>query len=103
MTALNSTTNADERFATPFVKCILVRYCKYCKPVMTDKFNIATEAVKTGPPAVVAGASVAGIDIPQVIQIATLVYLAMQIGLLLPSYYRALSKWLSKKDSRPPE
>lgn len=70
---------------------------------MNEKIHALTEAAKATPPVTVAGLTVAGLDIPQIIQIATLVYLAMQIGLLLPTYYRAFKKWLLKRESPQPE
>jgi len=50
---------------------------------MQQKADIATEAAKASPPVAVAGATIAGMPINDLVLWATLVYLVLQIGFLL--------------------
>lgn len=50
---------------------------------MQQKADIASEAAKASPPVAVAGATLAGITINDLILWATLLYLVLQIGFLL--------------------
>lgn len=55
---------------------------------MQQKADIASEAAKAAPPVTVAGATVAGVTINDLILWATLVYLVLQIGFLLYRWQR---------------
>ena len=48
-----------------------------------QKSDVAAEAAKAAPPVTVAGATVAGVQINDMILWATLLYLVLQIGFLL--------------------
>ena len=50
---------------------------------MQQKADIASEAAKASPPVAVAGATLAGITVNDLILWATLLYLVLQIGFLL--------------------
>jgi hypothetical protein len=50
---------------------------------MQQKADIASEAAKASPPAAIAGATVAGVPVNDLVLWATLVYLVLQIGFLL--------------------
>lgn len=50
---------------------------------MQQKTDIASEAAKAAPPVTVAGATVAGVQVNDLILWATLIYLVLQIGFLL--------------------
>lgn len=50
---------------------------------MQQKADIANEAAKASPPVAVAGATLAGITVNDLILWATLLYLVLQIGFLL--------------------
>ena len=50
---------------------------------MQQKADIAAEAAKASPPVAVAGATVAGMPINDLVLWATLIYLVLQIGFLL--------------------
>jgi hypothetical protein len=50
---------------------------------MQQKSDIATEVAKATPPVTVAGATVAGVQVNDLILWATLVYIVLQIGFLL--------------------
>jgi hypothetical protein len=55
---------------------------------MQQKADIAAEAAKAAPPVTVAGATVAGVTINDLILWATLVYIVLQIGFLLYRWQR---------------
>ena len=54
----------------------------------TTKHEIASEAVKAAPPITVAGATVAGVAVNDLILWATLLYLVLQIGFLIYRWWR---------------
>lgn len=54
----------------------------------TTKHEIAAEAVKAAPPITVAGATVAGVPVNDLILWATLLYLVLQIGFLVYRWWR---------------
>ena len=53
-----------------------------------QKADIASEAAKAAPPVTVAGATVAGLPVNDLILWATLIYLVLQIGFLLYRWQR---------------
>jgi hypothetical protein len=53
-----------------------------------QKSDIASEAAKAAPPVTVAGATIAGMQVNDLILWATLVYLVLQIGFLLYRWRR---------------
>ena len=55
---------------------------------MQQKADIASEAAKASPPVAVAGATVAGIQVNDLILWATLIYIVLQIGFLLYRWQR---------------
>ena len=55
---------------------------------MQQKADIASEAAKASPPVAVAGATVAGIQVNELILWATLIYIVLQIGFLLYRWQR---------------
>ncbi len=55
---------------------------------MSYKSDVAAEAAKAAPPATVAGATVAGVQVNDLILWATLVYIVLQIGFLLYRWQR---------------
>lgn len=57
----------------------------------TSKHEIAAEAIKATPPVTVAGATVAGVPVNEMILWATLLYLVLQIGFLLYRWWRMTS------------
>ncbi len=62
---------------------------------MQQKTDIAAEAAKATPPVTVAGATLAGVTVNELILWATLVYLVLQIAFLL---YRWGRLHFGKKD-----
>ena len=50
---------------------------------MQQKADIATEAAKASPPVAVAGATIAGMPVNELVLWVTLIYLVLQIGFLL--------------------
>jgi len=50
---------------------------------MQQKADIATEAAKASPPVAVAGATIAGMPVNDLVLWVTLIYLVLQIGFLL--------------------
>jgi hypothetical protein len=55
---------------------------------MEQKSDIITEAAKAAPPVTVAGATVAGMQVNDLILWATLIYIVLQIGFLLYRWRR---------------
>jgi hypothetical protein len=55
---------------------------------MSYKSDVAAEAAKATPPITVAGATVAGVQVNDLILWATLIYLVLQIGFLLFRWQR---------------
>ena len=76
--------------------------CKVYKgrPVQ-HKIDMATEAMKATPPVAVASAGIMGMDVPQLIQLLTLLYLVAQLGLTIINYWGHIKAWLSKRVSPP--
>lgn len=52
--------------------------------------DISEEAVKAAPPVTVASSHLCGIDIPEAIQVLTLIYLCMQLVLTLPKLFKLI-------------
>lgn len=55
---------------------------------MQQKADIASEAAKAAPPVTVAGATLVGVTVNELILWATLIYLVLQIGFLLYRWHR---------------
>ena len=55
---------------------------------MSYKSDVAAEAAKAAPPVTVASATVAGVQVNDLILWATLIYLVLQIGFLLFRWQR---------------
>ena len=55
---------------------------------MSYKSDVAADAAKATPPITVAGATVAGVQVNDLILWATLIYLVLQIGFLLFRWQR---------------
>ena len=55
---------------------------------MSYKSDVAAEAAKAAPPVTVAGATVAGVQVNDLILWATLIYIVLQIGFLLYPWQR---------------
>jgi hypothetical protein len=55
---------------------------------MSYKSDVAAEVAKAAPPVTVAGATVAGVQVNDLILWATLVYIVLQIGFLLYRWQR---------------
>lgn len=55
---------------------------------MQQKADIAAETTKAAPPVTVAGASVAGVTINEMILWTTLIYIVLQIGFLIYRWQR---------------
>lgn len=53
----------------------------------------ATEAAKVAPPVTVSAAHVVGYPINDLVAVATLVYVLLMIGLLIPKYWREIQRW----------
>lgn len=66
---------------------------------MQQKADVAAEAAKAAPPLTVAGATVAGVQVNDLILWATLLYLVLQIGFLL---YRWQRLHYSERQAEPP-
>jgi hypothetical protein len=57
---------------------------------MSSRADVIAETLKAAPPVAVAGLSVAGVALSDIVLIATLVYLALQIGYLVHRWGRLL-------------
>ena len=55
---------------------------------MQQKSDLVSEATKAAPPVTVVGATVAGVQVSDLILWATLVYLVLQIGFLLYRWHK---------------
>lgn len=55
---------------------------------MSYKSDVVSEAAKAAPPVTVAGATVAGVQVNEMILWATLTYIVLQIGFLLYRWHR---------------
>lgn len=62
-----------------------------------SKSELTTETLKATPPITVAGLSVAGVSLNDIVLIATLVYVLLQIGFLAHRWYRLLKKNTGEK------
>lgn len=56
--------------------------------VMQHKVDIASEAVKAAPPVTIAGLTVAGVSLNDLVLLATLIYLVLQASFLLYKWWR---------------
>lgn len=57
---------------------------------MEQKSDIISEATKAAPPVTVAGATVAGVQVNDLILWATLIYIVLQIGFLLYRWHKLI-------------
>lgn len=55
---------------------------------MQHKIDLAAEAAKAAPPVTVAGLTVAGVSLNDLVLIATLVYIALQASFLMYRWWR---------------
>jgi hypothetical protein len=63
---------------------------------MEQKSDIISEATKAAPPVTVAGATVAGVQVNDLILWATLIYIVLQIGFLLYRWHKLI---VSRRES----
>ncbi len=68
---------------------------------MSYKSDVAAEAAKAAPPVTVAGATVAGVQVNDLILWATLVYIVLQIGFLLYRWQRLYFSRRADEESGP--
>lgn len=67
---------------------------------MSHPFEITTESAKLAPPAIVSLLHVGGMTPADWVTVLTLLYLALQIGLLVPRYLKQLrSYWENRRGS----
>lgn len=66
---------------------------------MTQRSEITTEAIRAAPPVTVAGATVAGVPLNEIILWATLAYLLLQIGFLLFRWHKLALGATGAKDA----
>ncbi|OAZ99762.1 MULTISPECIES: hypothetical protein [unclassified Halomonas] len=67
---------------------------------MSQPFEITTESAKAAPPAVVSMMHVGGMTPADWVTVLTLLYLALQIGLLVPRYITRLREyWENRRGS----
>lgn len=66
---------------------------------MEQKSDIISEATKAAPPVTVAGATVAGVQVNDLILWATLIYIVLQIGFLLYRWRRLHSSKNEESDA----
>lgn len=64
---------------------------------MSHHFEITTESAKVTPPAVVSLLHVGGMTPADWVTVLTLLYLALQIGLLVPRYLTRLRHYWEKR------
>ena len=64
---------------------------------MSHPFEITTESAKVTPPAVVSLLHVGGMTPADWVTVLTLLYLALQIGLLVPRYLTRLRQYWEKR------
>ncbi|MGO2242739.1 MAG: hypothetical protein ACTH5D_13375 [Halomonas sp.] len=64
---------------------------------MSHQFEITTESVKVTPPAVVSLLHVGGMTPADWVTVLTLLYLALQIGLLIPRYLKRIRHYLEER------
>lgn len=66
---------------------------------MQNKSDLAAEAVKSAPPVTVAGLTVAGVSLNDLVLLATLIYITLQAGFLLYRWVRVHNGTTSAADS----
>ncbi|WP_249977595.1 hypothetical protein [Vreelandella olivaria] len=64
---------------------------------MSHSFEITTESVKVAPPAVVSLLHVGGMTPADWVTLLTLLYLALQIGLLVPRYLKRIREYWGRR------
>ena len=67
---------------------------------MQQKSDIASEVAKAAPPVTVAGATVAGVQVNDLILWATLIYIVLQIGFLLYRWHKLI---ISRRETEEPD
>lgn len=55
--------------------------------------DIAVESLKATPPVIVTGSIMVGMTPAEWITVLTIIYLALQIGLLIPRYWDQFTAW----------
>lgn len=66
---------------------------------MQQKADIASEAAKAAPPVTVAGATIAGVQVNDLILWATLIYIVLQIGFLLYRWHKLIVSRRQESDA----
>lgn len=66
---------------------------------MSQSFEITTESAKVAPPAIVSLMHVGGMTPADWVTVLTLLYLALQIGLLVPRYIDRFRRWRNRRES----
>lgn len=64
---------------------------------MSHHFEITTESAKVTPPAVVSLLHVGGMTPADWVTVLTLLYLALQIGLLVPRYLKRIREYWGRR------
>lgn len=64
---------------------------------MSHHFEITTESAKVAPPAVVSLLHVGGMTPADWVTVLTLLYLALQIGLLVPRYLKRIRDYWGRR------
>lgn len=64
---------------------------------MSHPYEITTESVKVAPPAIVSLLHMGGMTPADWVTVLTLLYLALQIGLLLPRYLKRIRHYLEER------
>ncbi|MCM2973506.1 hypothetical protein [Larsenimonas suaedae] len=64
---------------------------------MSNDLHITTEAAKLAPPAVVSALHWGGMTPSSWVTVLTLLYLALQLGLLVPKYVEAIRTWWHRR------
>lgn len=64
---------------------------------MSHPYEITTESVKAAPPAVVSLLHVGGMTPADWVTVLTLLYLALQIGLLVPRYLKRIRNYWERR------
>jgi hypothetical protein len=55
-----------------------------------NRHELSIESIKAAPPVAVAGATVAGVSLSDIVLVVTLIYLVLQIGFLLYKWARLI-------------
>ncbi|MEO1852706.1 MULTISPECIES: hypothetical protein [Chromohalobacter] len=66
---------------------------------MAHPLDITTESAKVAPPAFVSALHMGGMTPADWVTALTLLYLALQIGLLIPRYVRKWKRWRNRDES----